>query len=63
MSRRQPNVLDRIIGANMRRLRLAREMSQAELGAHLPVTSQQIQKYEQAINKVAAADLVVFDRT
>jgi hypothetical protein len=35
-------------------------MSQAELGAHLPVTSQQIQKYEQAINKVAAADLVAF---
>jgi transcriptional regulator with XRE-family HTH domain len=44
----------------MRRLRLARGMSQAELGAYLPVTSQQIQKYKRAINRVAAADLAVF---
>ncbi|MCP3439814.1 helix-turn-helix domain-containing protein [Bradyrhizobium sp. CCGUVB14] len=57
MPRSQRDTFDRIIGANMRRLRLARDMSQAELGAYLPVTSRQIQKYERAISRVAAADL------
>lgn len=49
--------LDRIIGANIRRLRLARDMSQSQLGGFLPVTIQQIQKYESGKNGISAADL------
>jgi transcriptional regulator with XRE-family HTH domain len=57
MARVQPDPLDRIIGANMRRLRRARDMTETELGNYLPVTFQQIQKYEKGMNSISAADL------
>jgi len=57
MPQSEPDPLDRIIGANIKRLRVSRGLSQAELGACLPVTYQQIQKYENGVNSVSAADL------
>lgn len=57
MARVQLDPLDRTIGVNMRRLRLARGMTQTELGDYLPVTFQQIQKYEKGVSRIAAADL------
>lgn len=59
MTRPSPDPFDRIIGANMRRLRRAKGMSQAELGACLPVTFQQIQKYEKGLNSVSASALAI----
>ncbi len=43
---KQPTQIDAHIGARLRRLRLAREMAQAELGRRLGVSFMQVQKYE-----------------
>jgi transcriptional regulator with XRE-family HTH domain len=58
MPRRPSNILDRIIGANIRKRRLALGISQAELGACLSVIFQQIQKYERGENSISAVSLV-----
>lgn len=52
------DTLDQTIGANIRKRRVALGLSQAELGACLSVSFQQIQKYERARNRVAASTLV-----
>jgi len=57
MPQSEPDPLDRVIGANMKRLRVSRGLSQTDLGACLPVTQQQIQKYENGVNGTSAADL------
>lgn len=58
MPRRPPDELDRIIGANIRKRRLASEMTQAELGDCLSVTFQQIQNYERGVSSISAVNLV-----
>ena len=57
---RHPHVapLDRAIGARIRMFRQARKLSQTELGKHLNVTFQQVQKYELGINRVSSASLI-----
>ena len=50
--------IDSILGARVRRLRLARQMSQAELGERLGVSFQQVQKYERGANRISASTLV-----
>lgn len=50
--------LDKIIGQRMRSFRLAKEMSQEELGKHLGVTFQQIQKYENGKNRLSGSRLI-----
>jgi transcriptional regulator with XRE-family HTH domain len=52
-----PQRNDEIVASNMRRFRLARGLSQNELGNALGVTFQQIQKYEKAKNAVAPGRL------
>jgi transcriptional regulator with XRE-family HTH domain len=47
--------IDKIIGANIRRLRSELDLSQTALGKRLRITFQQIQKYETGVNSVAAA--------
>jgi transcriptional regulator with XRE-family HTH domain len=59
ISPRSPNAIDRYIGARMREQRLARNMSQEQLGRKLGVSFQQIQKYESGRNRVSAARLFV----
>jgi transcriptional regulator with XRE-family HTH domain len=53
-----PDPIDVGVGLNLRRLRLARGISQAELAEALGITFQQIQKYERAANRVSASMLV-----
>jgi len=53
-----PDPIDVGVGLNLRRVRLARGMSQAELADALGITFQQIQKYERAANRVSASMLV-----
>lgn len=50
--------IDTVLGSRVRRLRMLRHMSQAELGERLGVTAQQVQKYERGTNRIAAATLV-----
>ena len=48
---------DVIVARNMRRFRVARGLSQTELGNAVGVTFQQIQKYEKAKNAIAPGRL------
>lgn len=57
MSAKQPDPEDRRIGKLLRARRLVLAMSQSELGANVGVSFQQIQKYEQGINRVGAGRL------
>jgi transcriptional regulator with XRE-family HTH domain len=45
------------VGHRMRALRIARGLSQAELGESLGVSFQQVQKYEKGLNRVSAGRL------
>jgi transcriptional regulator with XRE-family HTH domain len=56
--RRGLDEIDQRIGAVIRHARAAKHMSQVELGAALGVTFQQIQKYENGTNGVAATRMV-----
>lgn len=49
---------DARIGQRLKAARLARKMSQTDLGAALGITFQQIQKYEKGINRVSGARLI-----
>ncbi len=59
---KQPNQtlvteLDRELGRRIRRRRQSMRLSQAMVGAAIGVTFQQVQKYEQAVNRVPASRL------
>ena len=49
--------IDRIIGANIRRIRREQDVSQEKLGEDIGVTFQQVQKIENATNRIAASRL------
>ena len=51
---KQPLRVDLLVGRNIRSCRLRRGLTQSELGGHLGVTPQQIQKYENGANRVGA---------
>jgi transcriptional regulator with XRE-family HTH domain len=56
MKRTDP--LDQLIGRNIRLYRLRRGLSQTALGDQIGVSFQQVQKYENAANRVPASRLV-----
>jgi transcriptional regulator with XRE-family HTH domain len=51
--------IDRYIGSKVQELRLAHGMSRQELGTHIEVTHQQLQKYEMGINRISAGRLAL----
>jgi transcriptional regulator with XRE-family HTH domain len=53
----RPRRVDVLVGRNIRMRRQQRGLTQAELGDHLGVTHQQIQKYESGANRVGASRL------
>lgn len=54
---RARNPIDRLVGARIRSRREEIGLSQAELGAELGITFQQVQKYETGFNRVGAGRL------
>lgn len=56
--RERPDGTSRTISRNIRLHRLARGMTQAELGAALGITFQQVQKYERGRNRVSSSRLL-----
>lgn len=50
--------VDRVVGQRIRSLRLARGLSQSELGVAVGVSCQQMQKYETGANRVSASRLL-----
>jgi transcriptional regulator with XRE-family HTH domain len=58
MSNKTPNPTDRAIGANVRKWRMLRGMSQEKLGDGLGLTFQQVQKYEKGTNRIGGSRMV-----
>ena len=54
---RIPNETDRIVGENVRQLRLERGHTLAEMARYLGISHQQLQKYETASNRISAGML------
>ncbi|MBB4305524.1 transcriptional regulator with XRE-family HTH domain [Rhodobium orientis] len=57
MSAKSPNPIDVFVGSRVRLQRMILSMSQEQLGAHLGITFQQIQKYEKGTNRISASRL------
>jgi transcriptional regulator with XRE-family HTH domain len=49
--------VDRAVGLRIAALRKAKGLSQTELGQHVGVTFQQVQKYEKGVNRVSSSRL------
>lgn len=56
--KKQPNPIDRYVGARVRTRRMMLSMSQEKLGDALGLTFQQVQKYEKGTNRMGASRLV-----
>ncbi len=57
MSPKQPDLIDKLVGRNIRIQRLAKGLSQTELATQLGVTFQQVQKYEKGVNRIGCGRL------
>jgi transcriptional regulator with XRE-family HTH domain len=55
--------LDRLVGRNLRVLRIRARLSQSALGKAIGVTFQQIQKYERGANRISAVRLFLVAQT
>ncbi len=56
-TRGQVSDIDKLVSRNMKRLRVSKKVKQQELAEFLGVTFQQIQKYENAKNRISAGKL------
>ena len=57
MGGKKPNAVDVAVGRRIRLHRMNAKLSQTELGNHIGVTFQQVQKYEKGVNRVGAGRL------
>lgn len=55
---RSPTDIDRLVGENVRRLRIRRHATLAGLSAELGISHQQLQKYETGSNRLSAGMVV-----
>jgi transcriptional regulator with XRE-family HTH domain len=53
-----PNAADREVGKRIRLYRREKKLTQPQLAHHVGITSQQLQKYENGINRIAVGKLV-----
>jgi len=51
---RSPTDIDRTVGDNVRRARIARDQTLSDLAAELGISHQQLQKYETGANRLSA---------
>ena len=57
MPTKKPKPTDVLVGQRVRMARLMANMSQTELGEHIGITFQQVQKYEKGTNRIGAGRL------
>ncbi len=57
MAKKQPDPVDKHVGARVRMRRMMLDMSQEKLGDAIGLTFQQVQKYEKGINRIASSRL------
>jgi transcriptional regulator with XRE-family HTH domain len=60
MTKKTPNPIDRHVGSRVRMRRMMVSMSQEKLGDRLGITFQQVQKYENGVNRVSVSRLMQF---
>jgi ribosome-binding protein aMBF1 (putative translation factor) len=58
LSVQSPTAIDKVVGSNLRRLRIARGMTEAALCDRFGIRLEQIQAYESGTATVSASDLV-----
>jgi transcriptional regulator with XRE-family HTH domain len=56
-TRESAKPVDRMVGRQVRMLRVSRSLSQSDLGRTIGVTFQQVQKYENGVNRISASKL------
>lgn len=61
-TRRQPTDVDKLVGANVKRLRRARKVTQAQLGQDIGLSFKQVRKYESGENRISASALFHISR-
>ena len=54
---RSPTEIDKLVGTNVRRVRLERGLTLSDLGEQLGISHQQLQKYETGTNRLSAGML------
>lgn len=54
--------MDKVIGANLRRLRAYKSLTQKDVGIILDVTTQQVQKYEAGTNRLSATSVYILSQ-
>jgi transcriptional regulator with XRE-family HTH domain len=54
---RSPTDVDRLVGENIRRLRIRRNLTLAQTAGELGISHQQLQKYETGANRLSAGTL------
>ena len=54
---RSPKDVDRLVGENIRRLRIQRNLTLAQTAGELGISHQQLQKYETGANRLSAGTL------
>jgi transcriptional regulator with XRE-family HTH domain len=57
MSKKQPDPVDKHVGARLRMRRLMLHMSQTKLADAIGLTFQQVQKYEKGVNRMGSSRL------
>lgn len=62
MPRKQPDLIDALVGRNVRVQRLRKGLSQEKLAALLGITFQQVQKYERGVNRIGSGRLYRISR-
>lgn len=62
IAKKSVDVVDATVGANIKRIRQSRGMSQEKVADILGVTFQQIQKYEKGTNRFPVGRMIVFCR-
>ena len=54
---RSPKDVDRLVGGNVRRLRIQRNLTLSQMAGELGISHQQLQKYETGANRLSAGTL------
>lgn len=54
---RAPKDMDRLVGENVRKLRIQRNLTLSQLAAEIGISHQQLQKYETGSNRLSAGTL------
>lgn len=61
-ARRQPTDVDKLVGANVKRLRRAQKITQSQLGQDIGLSFKQVRKYESGENRISASALFLIAR-